>query len=358
MRNFGFDVSKQKADEKPGIDWVFGAVQVSGLTDVVAGLDVAGYAWSTPVKGIYPRTLNQINHVFCLYNPDYLKYFSAGEVQRGREDMMDCTSRGRNEDEEKHLNYAYQNNLFSTKTKHFLEDNGFVNADGLIELSDAYHAILSGTTRQGNSIIAPHEARRKHGIVPKKLLPFEVGMTWEQYHNPKRITKAISDLGKLSLEYISYNYVEVPLKDFPRFAGSIRYMARDSYIDPVDGDFEKRLAENYNFYPKAYQMFINDLKKNEEIINPINDTMPQFVKASKNDNPSRVYQVCADGKKRWIDQPLFNKMYGDISKITVTDVQVLAPEDIGDEIIENSAATQTFFYRLLKPFFGFLKGRK
>lgn len=252
-----FDEARERQEQK-GDEWKLGAAQVS----------------------LFTVPLSQRK----AYQP-------IGEVQRGAEDTMDCASRDKVNDCETQLNYAYRNNLLIPDTKRFLDENGYVvlrNGVPYIECSDAYIAIKSKTTRQGNSLKAPAHAVYEWGLVPKKLLPLEPGMTWNQYHDPKRITKAIENLGLESKARLPINYEQVMLAQFPeaitkseicgalyawpfpdgdgvyqrvphQFNHAVKIMepswlVQDNYLDSHDGDYIKNLAPNYRFFDWGYQM--------------------------------------------------------------------------------------------------------
>src|SRR3990167_1155218 len=94
------------------------------------------------------------------------KYLPVGEVQRGAEDMMDCASRSVCNILETKFNWLLRNKELSFGNEQWLRENGYVQYNS-VEFSDAFVAILSGTTRQGNSLKAPLDAVRKNGLIPK-----------------------------------------------------------------------------------------------------------------------------------------------------------------------------------------------
>jgi len=166
---------------------------------------------------------------------------------------------------------------------------------GMVEISDAATAIWRGTTKRGNSIIAPIEAMRKHGFVPKKLMPLERWMRWEDYHNPKRITSEIEALGLETTKRFPINYERVYEKDFknvrkydlinvagyawpdpingiyPRVSytpnhvfvdipKTAQYTIFDNYLDRgIENDFIKRLASDYDLLDYGYRIILNEV---------------------------------------------------------------------------------------------------
>lgn len=223
------------------------------------------------------------------------KYFPKGEIQRSDvEDMMDCASRDKINYLEAKFNYLFQNNLLTPKQTSFALAFGYYTSKGF-EFSDAYITIKSGTTRNGNSLKAPLQAIHEWGLIPKYLMPLEAWMSWEQYHNPRRITDTMEDLGQKFQEVMGeifyekvYNYdTEIGLVtavhawDEPNEAGLYERNERsfnhavwrprpshyvfDNYIDEVDGDFLKQTTPDFNFYPYGYSIIIGEPKIPEKL---------------------------------------------------------------------------------------------
>ena len=223
---------------------------------------------------------------------DRVGYLPKGEIQATSfDDMMDCASRSPINILETKFNYLYQNNKLTYRQRQWLEINGYVTERG-IEFSDAYIAILSNTTRRGNSLKAPLDAIRRHGLIPKYMLPLESHMTFEEYHHHLRITPYMRALGKefLTMWQLHYDRVnhtqyrdalEIDMLNLAGFAwphpdadgiyqrtglnpnhafvGVLKeppYLIFDNYIDPFDDNFKKRLAEDYDLLHYAYRLFI------------------------------------------------------------------------------------------------------
>lgn len=165
---------------------------------------------------------------------------------------------------------------------------------GRIAFSDRAIAILSNTTRQGNSLKAPLDAIRKNGLIPKKLLP-QVE-SFDEYYNPASITETMKKIGQEFLKRFVINYEIVYRKDFKKVAqddGFItglyawpeptdgyypavhnftpnhaidiwkpEYFAFDNYEESPN-DFIKQLSPFYEFLDYGYV-----IKINREIITP------------------------------------------------------------------------------------------
>ena len=242
--------------------------------------------------------------LFVVPQGERKQYRPPAQLQRtNNDDVSDCVTRNVVvEQTELELTYAYRKGLLHPDTVAFLEGKNSMSAsyieiiDGLpyVILSDAYIAILSGTPRAGNSLKAPLQAAHDHGFVPKKLLPLEDWMTFEDYHNPKRITAAIKLLGEEFAFRLQYNYEQVRntafkesiKKDmigvglhawhFPEEDGIYRcndtnfnhattiyegtYEIFDSY-DP----FEKTLAPDYSMFEWGYHTAFTKERTTEEV---------------------------------------------------------------------------------------------
>jgi len=89
--------------------------------------------------------------------------------------------------------------------KKFLRDNGYYK-NGKINFSDKFIAILSGTTKNGNSYVRVADTIRAYGLIPDSVLPFKAETTWEQWHAASQITPAMLELGQKFLKFASFGY--------------------------------------------------------------------------------------------------------------------------------------------------------
>lgn len=260
MKNYGLDLVKEEREESRE-DYIFG----STTSLMIRGIN------NTPLK-------------------DRKKFLPEGEVQMGAEDTSSCASNAPVNIIETEFNYLIDQDLINDENFKWLNSNGYYTERGF-EFSDAFIAIKSGTTRDGNSLKAPLHAIHKYGLVPKSLMPLDDDMTWEDYHNPERITPKIEALAEEFERRFTINYERVyernfeevldkdmlivaahawprPTKDYyPRTNARLNhafmlfdlpaYYAFDSYIDNIDGDFIKKLANNYIFFKYGYRIIIN-----------------------------------------------------------------------------------------------------
>ena len=215
------------------------------------------------------------------------QWLPIGEVQNQGEEKYWCATASPINALAALFSYHYAHNMHP-ENKKWLEDNGYVQ-NGRVDFSDAFNAILSGTTRQGNSLIAPLQSIHSDGCVPKFRLPQLY--TWDETYDPKRISTALKDLGlefsrrfTVNYERVSEVHVADVLKDdmvgvalygwsepingvYPRTSEPLnhavlffkpRYFAFDNYNDEGRvGDFIKQLAPDYDLNDTAYRVFIS-----------------------------------------------------------------------------------------------------
>ena len=265
QRNYGLNLELEKQHQKPE-DWIFGAESKKCIAQI-------------PPE-------------------ERRSYLPMGEVQRGVEDMMDCASRGPINILETKFTWLVRNHKLTSENLRWLKESGYVLLDNSVQFSDCFVAQNSGTTRQGNSMIAPLDAIRKQGLIPKKMLPLESWMTWEDYYNPNRITTTMRKLGNEFILRLLINFERVLSSDFeevynqdmidmagyawpepmggeyPRTEDPFNHVfvglylpphnIFDNYLDSVDGDFIKKLAKDYNLLDFGYRLFITELQAKPE----------------------------------------------------------------------------------------------
>lgn len=233
------------------------------------------------------------------------KYLPDGEVQRSDEDdTMDCASRAPVNKLETKFTYFFSHGM-APENKAWCIEKGYCDKEGRFKFSDAFIAITSRTTKKGNSLKAPIEAVRVNGLLPKFMLPLEKTMTFEQYHDPSRITPqmyalAIEFKRRFSINYervLEADYAKLIEKDilivaghawdepinnvYPRSTGRInhafiifgepKYKAFDNYIDDDGSDFKKQLAEDYDFLEYGYRTVISNQNVNPPEIDVTKD---------------------------------------------------------------------------------------
>ncbi len=227
-------------------------------------------------------------------NEEREKYLPEGEVQRGKEDFMDCTTRGPINLIETKFNFLLKKEKLNKENIKWLKDNNYITLTNKVEFSDRSIAILSRNTSQGNSMKAPLDFIHKGGLIPKSMFPASPTMTFDEYHDKSKITVEMIELGKKFLKRFKINYERVWEKNFeemlkrdildiggyawpepingvyPRsneepnhiFMGLKlpKYYIFDNYLDRgIEGDYIKKLASNYDFISYGYRIIISEI---------------------------------------------------------------------------------------------------
>lgn len=222
-------------------------------------------------------------------------YLPKGERQNIGSEKYTCASMAPINILEAKFNYLRRNYLLPREHEDWLANNGYITPWG-IEFSDRYIAILSGTTAEGNSLIAPLEAIRKKGLIPKAMFPQVED--FDEYYDRKKITRKMETLGAefaarflINYERVSEDqYNDVLRKDlidtggfawpnpvngeYPRVGSQANhafmvfktpaYYAFDNY--ETNDSFIKKLAPNYDLIDFGYRLIIslqNPVKKKD-----------------------------------------------------------------------------------------------
>lgn len=138
---------------------------------------------------------------------DWKQYAPAIEKQYAPTfDTLSCTSFSFNNVVEFQLNYMIATKELPDTTIKWLTDNGYIEADGKVNLSDRFLAIMSGTTERGNDFRTVAETARTVGCIPEKDLPLGNCTTFAEYHNKALITQAMKDKALKFLELVSIQW--------------------------------------------------------------------------------------------------------------------------------------------------------
>ena len=256
MKNYGLNL-KLELEQQSDADWKFGSIS---------------------------EDLAQIPE------EERINYLPKDELQKGLEETFACASYSPLNLLEMKFNYLLRNKKLSFENQMWLNEKGYIE-NGKVNFSDRYTAVKSGTTEEGNSLIAPLNSIRKDGIIPESLLPKTDDMTFAQFHNKEAITGVMEMLGKDFASRFFINYEKVLSKDYPKalkkdmigVAGyawpepiggeyprveaqpnhafmllkTPPYFIYDSYPDTYDGDFIKKLASDYSFLSYGYRLSVN-----------------------------------------------------------------------------------------------------
>lgn len=209
------------------------------------------------------------------------KYLPEGVLQFSQlMDSQGCASRAPINALEAKFTYFLDHGMHPD-LKRWMEKNGYIK-NGRALFDDNYIEILSETTQSGNSLKAPLEAIRKHGLIPKTLSMD--GLTWEEYMNPARVTPEMKKLGQEFLRRFTIGYEQVQSGQFmetlnedfldmavfawpepvnnvyPKTEGVFNHAVAgvDSSILIFDNylPFKKTLVKDYNIFPWAYSLSI------------------------------------------------------------------------------------------------------
>ena len=255
-----------------------------------------------------------------------MKYLPIGELQFGVQDFMDCATRSpMNEAEAKFTGLMFENIISAGNTKWLLDKGYFKMVDGApsgVTFSDRFIAILSGTTRGGNSLKAPVEAIRKYGLIPKSMLPRKGNMTWDMYHNKGDVTDEMMQLGQEFLRRFGMNYERVKdtyfldidcgialsawgrpdsegvyqriesqinhavfkPKDKPLIQIVDNYNMNNEELQQKNKHFIKQLAPNYKLMHYGYRLIISEIWS-EPIVNK------DMTKTIKFETEAHIYKV-------------------------------------------------------------------
>lgn len=136
---------------------------------------------------------------------DWSRHLPVGEKQYATLgfDSMSCTTFSALNLLETFLKYLMPS--LPEEHKDFLKRFGFISELGEPNCSDNFTAIMSGTTRNGNTFPKVWESIRTQGILSEKNFPFS-GDTFDQFHDPKRITDYMKRRAKKFLDFFTVQY--------------------------------------------------------------------------------------------------------------------------------------------------------
>lgn len=151
---------------------------------------------------------NSLQGVVRLESADWSRYNPTGEKQyiSAKFDTMSCTTFSILNSIEMQMNFLIKEKKLTKEQSDFLKKNDYFDEKGVINFSEAFIAILSGTTKQGNFFQKVADAVRHYGLIPQNKLPFGNAKTWEEWHNPDRITADMISLGSEFLKHFSIGY--------------------------------------------------------------------------------------------------------------------------------------------------------
>ena len=274
----GLIESAPSADE-----WIFGSTSRVGLAPINVSKD-----WSQDIPSGEPQKLNGL-------------------------ETFSCVSQAHSNVVETIINYYIRNSMLPAKTLRFLNENGYIGADGKLNLSDRFLAKMSGTTKAGNYITTVSDTLRRQGALPENDWAFGKSKRWDEYYKtiPQELVnkaKTFNDYFEIHSDYVSLSWdakgalgaikahlahtpllIAVPIcspwnTDKPvRVCGKTKsehavvVYNLDDYIRVLDSydPYTKRLPTNY-YIPWVRRITISIIKQDEDmfgrlVFNPSGD---------------------------------------------------------------------------------------
>lgn len=152
------------------------------------------------VTGVAESAVRMVSGDWSAYEPVFTPQFAPGF------DTLSCTAFSAISTLEMQLNYLYKHNFLSKNALDFLKKNNYINpVYDKIRFSRRFTAIMSHTTKDGNTFPAVWDSARLDGLIPDVMFPFG-GTTFEEYHNPINISPAQVVLAKQFLSYFDIKY--------------------------------------------------------------------------------------------------------------------------------------------------------
>lgn len=152
---------------------------------------------------------------YNIINPtaDWQSQITATEKQHGIYfDSMACVSFSATHIVEMILNQMISNNAVDEQHMTFLRDEGYINANGKVDMSERFLAKMSNTTKVGNTCQAVWDAVRNYGMVPAKDWSWNPDQrdpvfNWDQFYS--EIPQSVKDKGMRfkTFFYTAYEWV-------------------------------------------------------------------------------------------------------------------------------------------------------
>lgn len=150
---------------------------------------------------------------------DWSPYFGTYESQKfGHYDTNCCWDFAGAETAEDQLEFLWKSGLFSSDTMRWFKEHKYIDDDGDFHLSRRWIAILAGTKEQGNDQMNFWDLASKTGLIPDAMLPYSIteaqkyitaGAFYNDYFNPRIITREMEDMGLEFLRRVKIQYKEV-----------------------------------------------------------------------------------------------------------------------------------------------------
>ena len=151
-------------------------------------VEQTGFIPSEPTSTDYiAGEVSGIQYSIILKDGNWMDFEPDGERQNTafKFDTMSCVTFSALNALEMQIKLLIKENKLSRAHLDFLKD---YMIGGEVNFSDRYTAILSGTTKTGNTFQKVADSIRNLGAIPQAMLPYGDAKTWEQWHDKSVIT--------------------------------------------------------------------------------------------------------------------------------------------------------------------------
>jgi len=288
-------------------------------------------------------------------------FLPTGEKQKRQdEDKMCCVTASALNTIETEFIYQIKNELVALDDLLWLREKGYLDENYLPDFSDRFIALLSNTSRSGNSPKRVADAIRKFGLIPEKLLPYRKSMTWDEFYNWNDVTQQLKDLGQefkqrfpINYEFVSggkpdydlarkYNPLQVFVYawngmdngEYVRVEYSANHAVENNKENQIFDTYEpylKNLATNFKYMDYGTRFIISFKKKlNEDDSANQPQEENKLMKCYQNLNtPDLYFQGEGDGLFHWVpDMAMANAIWAEDAIIHRLPM-VIPPDKIG-----------------------------
>lgn len=187
---------------------------------------------------------------------EWYPYLPTPETQRTVDDKANCVTQAHHNVTEGNFHLALEQGRIPREHIAWLKAKGYFDANGRIDFSEKFNAILNFTTREGNYLWRVADEARVHGLIPERMLLSNLQEDWNTFYNPKQITIEMLALGQEFLERfgLPYEWVEVNVQNI------IRHLKHTSLIAVIPGHAVmevRQIASLWNYFD-SYAPYIKE----------------------------------------------------------------------------------------------------
>lgn len=196
-----------------------------------------------------------------ILNPegDWISYLPEDEYQRRFNlETMSCVTFSACNVCEIFLNFKKEKSLISDVNLKWLKDNGYIVNDKF-NFSDRYIALLSFTSKNGNTGSKVFGTIHNYGLIPESMFPWtSEDDTWNEYHDRTKITQEMKNMGYEFKRRFPMNYEIVYRQDFESaLKESPLQVYVDGYYTIRNGvlQFSNRMSSHAVVKPKLHKIY-------------------------------------------------------------------------------------------------------